>query len=71
MGDEAMTDEHDLRDAARNGGQSAVARLVGPYPAQPRACCHRMLRAPFRAGGTERWIWGAGPDHYLQSRRSN
>jgi hypothetical protein len=33
-----MTGEHGLLDAARNGGQDAFARLVGPYLAQPRAC---------------------------------
>jgi RNA polymerase sigma-70 factor (ECF subfamily) len=37
-----MTGEHGLLDAARNGGQGAFARLVGPYLAQPRACCHRI-----------------------------
>ena len=52
-----MTDEHDLLDAARNGGQGAVARPVGPYLAQARACCHRMLRPHF-ARDTERWISG-------------
>jgi hypothetical protein len=52
-----MTDEHGLLDAARNGGQGAFARLVGPYLAQPRACCHRMLRPHF-APDTQRWISG-------------
>jgi hypothetical protein len=52
-----MTDQHDLLDAARNGGQDAFARLVRPYLAQPRACCHRMLRPHF-AQDTERWISG-------------
>ena len=52
-----MTTEHDLLDAARNGGQGAFAWLVGPYLAQPRACCHRMLRPRF-ARDTERWISG-------------
>ena len=51
-----MTDEHDLLDAARDGGQGAFARLAGPYPAQPRAC-RRMLRPHF-AQDTERWISG-------------
>jgi len=37
-----MTAEHDLLDAARNGGQGAFAWLVGPYLAQPRAWCHRI-----------------------------
>ena len=50
-----MTGEHDLLDAARDGGQDAFARLVGPYLAQPRAYCHRMLR-PHPAQDTERWI---------------
>jgi hypothetical protein len=52
-----MTGEHDLPAAARNGGQGAFARLAGPYAAQPRACCHRMLR-PHLARDTERWISG-------------
>ena len=52
-----MTGEHGLLDAARNDGQGAVARQVGPYLAQPRACCHRMLMAHF-AQDTERWISG-------------
>ena len=50
-----MTDQHGLLDAARNGGQDASARLVGPYLARPRACCHRMLMAHF---AQERWISG-------------
>ena len=52
-----MTGEHGLLDAARDGGQGAFARLVGPYLAQPRACCHRML-TPHSARDTERWISG-------------
>jgi len=52
-----MTGEHGLRDAARAAGQGAFARLVGPYLAQPRACCHRMLR-PHSAQDTQRWISG-------------
>ena len=52
-----MTGEHGLLDAARNDGQGAVARQVGPYLAQPRACCHRMLMA-HSARDTERWISG-------------
>ena len=52
-----MTGEHDLLDAARNGGQDAFDRAGGPYLAQPRACCHRMLR-PHLARDTERWISG-------------
>ena len=54
---EAMTDEHGLLDAARTGGQGAVARLAGPYLARPRACCHRML-GPHFARDTQRWISG-------------
>jgi len=54
---EAMTGKHDLLDAARNGGQDAFARLVGPCLAQPRACCHRMIR-PYFAQDTGRWISG-------------
>src|SRR5215831_1937245 len=57
VGAETMTGEHDLLDAARDGGQGAFARLVGPYLAQPRACCHRMLRPHF-ARDTKRWISG-------------
>src|SRR5215472_12810593 len=54
---EAMTGEHGLLDAARNGGQDAFGRLAGPYLAQPRAYCHRMLMAR-PARDTERWIPG-------------
>lgn len=57
MAAEAMTGEHDLLDAARNGGQDASARLVRPCLAQPRAYCRRMLR-PYFAQDTGRWIWG-------------
>src|SRR5215510_16350632 len=57
VGAEAMTGEHGLLAAARDGGQGAFARLVGPYLAQPRACCHRML-SPHPAQVTERWISG-------------
>ena len=57
MAAEAMTDQHGLLDAARNGGQDASDRLVGPYLAQPRAC-HRMLMAHV-AQDTERWISGS------------
>ena len=52
-----MTGEHGLLDAARDGGQDAFTRLAGPYLAQPRACCHRMLRPHF-AQDTQRWISG-------------
>src|SRR5499427_9028508 len=52
---EAMTGEHGLPAAARDGGQDAFARLAGRYLAQPRACCHRMLRPHF-ARDAERWI---------------
>jgi hypothetical protein len=57
VGAEAMTDEHGLPAAARNGGQGVFARLAGPCLAQPRACCHRMLRPHF-ARDAERWISG-------------
>jgi hypothetical protein len=64
-----MTGEHRLLDAARDGGQGAFARLVGPYLAQPRACSHRMLRPPFRAGHGAMDL-GACPDQYHHSNRS-
>ena len=63
-----MTGEHGLLDAARNGGQGAVARLVGPYLAQPRACGHRMLRPHF-AQDTERWI--SGPARITTSKAAD
>ena len=65
-----MTAEHDLLDAARDGGQGAFARLAGPYPAQPRACCHRMLMAHF-ARDAERWISGPARITTTQSSRSS
>lgn len=67
---EAMTDEHGLLDAARTGGQGAVARLAGPYLARPRACCHRML-GPSSGAGHGAMDFGAGPDQYHQSSRSS
>ncbi len=70
MAAEAMTDEHDLLDAARNGGQDAFARLVGPYLAQPRGLLPSNAEAPFRAGHGA-MDFGAGPDQYHQSSRSN
>ena len=70
MAAEAMTGEHDLLGAARNGGQDAVARLVRPCLAQPRAYCRRMPRPHF-AQGHGAMDLGAGPDHYLQSSRSS
>jgi hypothetical protein len=63
-----MTDEHDLLDAARNGGQGAFARLVGPYLAQPLAYCHRMLTLHF-ARDTERWI--SGPARITTSKAAD
>jgi hypothetical protein len=67
---EAMTGEHGLLGAARNGGQDAFARLAGPSLAQPRACCHRMLR-PSSGAGHGAMDFGAGPDQYHQSSRSS
>jgi hypothetical protein len=52
-----MTDEDDLLDAARNGGQDASARLVRPCLPSLGADCHRMLRPHF-AQDTGRWISG-------------
>ena len=63
-----MTGEHDLLDAARDDGQHAFARLVGPYLAQPRACCHRMPR-PHSARDTERWI--SGPARITTSKAAD
>src|SRR5215467_6572671 len=57
VGAEAMTGEHGLLDAARDGGQGALRPAVSAYLAQPRACCPRMLRPQF-ARDTERWIPG-------------
>src|SRR5215471_10418051 len=68
VGAEAMTGEHGLLDAARDGGQDAFARLAGAYPAQPRACCHRMLRPHF-ARDTERWI--SGPTRISTSKATD
>jgi len=65
-----MTGEHGLPAAPGKGGQGAFARLVGPYLAQPRACGHRMLMAPFRAGHGA-MDFGAGPDQYHHSNRSS
>jgi hypothetical protein len=65
-----MTGEHDLLDAARNGGQGAFARLAGRYLARPRGLLPSNAEAPFRAGHGA-MDFGAGPDHYLQSSRSS
>jgi len=52
-----MTGEHDLLDAARNGGQGAFARLVGPVPGAVSGLLPSNAQAPFRVD-TERWIPG-------------
>ena len=70
MAAEAMTDQHDLLDAARNGGQDASARLVGPCLAQPRGLLPSNAQALFRAGHGA-MDFGAGPDQYHQSNRSS
>jgi RNA polymerase sigma-70 factor, ECF subfamily len=38
-----MTDEHQLLEAARAGDERAFALLLGPYQAQLRTHCYRML----------------------------
>lgn len=65
-----MTDEHDLLDAARNGGQDASARLVRRCLPQPRGLLPSNAQAPFRAGHGA-MDFGAGPDQYHQSSRSS
>jgi hypothetical protein len=65
-----MTGEHGLLDAARKGGQDAVARLAGPYLARPRACCHRMP-GPHSARDTERWISGPARISTTRAARSS
>jgi hypothetical protein len=63
---EAMTDEHDLPAAARNGGQGAFARLAGPCLAQSRGLLPPNAEAPFRAGHGA-MDSGAGPDQYSEA----
>jgi hypothetical protein len=67
---EAMTDQHGLLDAARNGGQDAFARLVGLCLAQPRGLLPSNAGGPFRAGHGA-MDFGAGPDQYLRGNRSS
>ena len=38
-----MTDDHQLLEAARAGDEKAFALLLGPYQAQLRTHCYRML----------------------------
>ena len=63
-----MTGEHDLLDAARDGGQGAFARLV-PVPGPASGLLPSNADGPFRAGHGA-MDFGAGPDQYLQSSRS-
>ena len=65
-----MTGEHDLLDAARNGGQGAFARLVGPVPGPASGLLPSNADGPFRAGHGA-MDFGAGPDQYLQSSLSS
>ena len=65
-----MTGEHGLLDAARDGGQGAFARLVGPYLAPASGLLPSNADGPFRAGHGA-MDFGAGPDQYLQSSLSS
>ena len=65
-----MTGEHDLLDAARDGGQDAFARAGGPVPGPASGLLPSNADGPFRAGHGA-MDFRAGPDQYLQSSRSS
>jgi hypothetical protein len=50
VGAEAMTDEHGLPAAARNGGQGAFARLAGPVPGPASGLLPPKCRGPIPRG---------------------
>ena len=70
MAAEAMTDEHGLLDAARNGGQDASARAGGAVPGPAPGLLPSNAQAPCRAGHGA-MDFGAGPDQYLRGNRSS